>query len=193
MRVTGGIYRGRPLRSSRGLEARPTTDKVRQSIFNILMNDIDGKDVLDLFAGSGALGIEALSRGARSAAFVEIGRPQVMAIKSNLLSMGIKAEVVQSDYVKACRSLNESGYEFDIIFADPPYEKVTPGEVIRAVLQYSLLRPDGFLIIEHKVGVEIMSRIMTPLKNRKFGQTEVTFYAHKKEKDRENGDISGNL
>jgi 16S rRNA (guanine966-N2)-methyltransferase len=181
MRVTGGIFKGRLLRTAPGMAARPTTDKVRQSIFNILMNDIEGKTILDIFAGSGALGIEALSRGAGPAVFIEIAHQQFVAIRRNLKSLDLQDEIIQADYLKGCRQLAEEGRQFEIIFADPPYEKITPIEVITAVLEYNLLAPGGFLIIEHKSGVVNSHEKMTLLKNRKFGQTEVTFYASKKE------------
>ncbi len=179
MRVTGGIFKGRLLKTTPGMAARPTTDKVRQSIFNILMNDIEDKTVLDIFAGSGSLGIEAISRGAQSAVFVEIAHQQSAAIRFNLKSLDLREELIEADYLKAARQLALEGRRFDIIFADPPYDKITPAEVINAVLEYNLLAPQGFLIIEHKSGIDFSDDRMTLLKNRKFGQTEVTFYASK--------------
>jgi len=177
MRVTGGIYRGRLLKTASGLVSRPTTDKIRQSIFNILMNDIENKDVLDIFAGSGALGIEAISRGAGLSVFIEQGFHQANAIKANLKSLRLSSRLIKSDFRAACRLLNEEGKRFDLIFADPPYEKFSPDDVAGVVAQYNLLRPNGFLIIEHKFGVEITDNRFKLLKRRKFGQTEVTFYA----------------
>ncbi len=177
MKVTGGIYKGRFLKAATGLVSRPTTDKIRQSIFNILMNDIEDQEVLDIFAGSGALGIEAISRGAVSAIFVEQGFHQADAIKANLKSLGLSSRLIRSDFRAACRLLNEEGKQFDLIFADPPYDKFNPDNVAEVVAQYNLLRQDGFLIIEHKFGVEITDNRFKLLKRRKFGQTEVTFYA----------------
>ncbi len=176
MRVTGGIYRGRLLKTAAGLVSRPTTDKIRQSIFNILMNDIEDQEVLDIFAGSGALGIEAISRGAASAIFIEKGFHQADAIKANLKSLELSSRLIRSDFRAACRLLNEEGKQFGLIFADPPYEKYYPDDVAEVVAQYDLLRQDGFLIIEHKFGVEITDNHFELLKRRKFGQTEVTFY-----------------
>jgi len=181
MRITGGIFKGRRLKTTPGLVTRPTTDKIRQAIFNILMSDIDGKTALDLFAGSGALGIEAISRGAESAVFVEIGHRQAETIRGNLRTLDLNQQVVELDYHKACRTLSEREKQFDIIFADPPYNKFMPKDVITAVVQYNLLAPEGFLIIEHNAGVDIMNNYMVILLNRKFGQTEVTFYALKKD------------
>ncbi len=186
MRVTGGIYGGRILRAATGMVSRPTTDKVRESIFSILMNDIEGKEVLDIFAGSGALGIEAVSRGAISAILIEKGFQQADAIKANLKSLELTLRLIKSDYKAACRLLQQEEKQFDLIFADPPYEKFSPNDVAEVVTQYNLLRPDGFLIIEHKFGVEVTDNRFKLLKRRKFGQTEVTFYAiNEAEKEKE--------
>lgn len=179
MRVTGGIFGGRKLQTISGRATRPTTDKVRQAIFNVLMHDVEGAKILDIFAGSGALGIDALSRGAKLTVFVESGRAQVNAIKNNLRNLGLAADVLVEDYRTACRHLSESENKFDLIFADPPYDEVTPSEIMETVLQYGLLSPDGLLIIEHKRGQAKDSDKMHLLKKRRFGQTEVSFYAQK--------------
>ena len=179
MRVTGGIFRGRKIQGTPGHVTRPTADKVRQSIFNILMNDIEGTSVLDIFAGSGALGIDAISRGAVSAVFIESGRNPSEAIKANLRSLQLEEEVLVIDYRKACELLARKRRKFDIIFADPPYEQVMPQQVIDTVLQYDLLSDNGLLIIEHKAGQAAESDRLQLLKKRKFGQTEVTFYARR--------------
>ncbi len=180
MRITGGRLRGRILHTVPGLTTRPTTDKVRQSIFNVLMHDIDGARVLDIFAGSGALGIDALSRGAVSAVFVEAGGKQVEAIKKNLKSVDLDMPVLAVDYREAGRLLAEKEKKFDLIFADPPYEEITPRMVAEIVFRYNLLSPDGLLIIEHKSGLTAKPENMKLLKRKKYGQTEVSFYAAKK-------------
>jgi 16S rRNA (guanine966-N2)-methyltransferase len=182
MRITGGIYKGRHLKSTPGFIARPTTDKIRQAIFNILMNDIESKTVLDLFAGSGALGIEAISRGAELSTFIEIGHRQAETVRNNLKGLDLDQIVLEVDFQKGCRLLSERGRKFDLIFADPPYNKFSPKEVINAIKEYNLLALDGFLIIEHNAGIDLNSDCMDILINRKFGQTEVTFYANKKGK-----------
>ncbi len=182
MRVTGGTLRGRKLKTTPGLAARPTTDKLRQSIFTILMHDIIDQDVLDLFAGSGALGIEALSRGAHTAVFVEKGKDQAKIIRENLDSLGLKAELIDCDYEAACASLSDNGRKFDVIFADPPYADYPPSDIINTVMRYNLLAENGFLIIEHRAGQDKESRRMVLIKSRKFGQTEVSFYAAEKAK-----------
>jgi len=177
MRITGGILRGRTLATVSGWVTRPTSEKIRQSIFNILMNDVEGADVLDLFAGSGALGIEALSRGAASAVFVESGRPQAEIVKKNLASLDLTARIITRDFRSACQHLSHEGYRFDLVFADPPYEQFLPEVVGRAVLQYDLLHDKGLFIMERKSGPQVIIDGLKLLKNRKFGQTEVSFYA----------------
>jgi 16S rRNA (guanine966-N2)-methyltransferase len=181
MRVTGGIYKGRIIKTIPGLSTRPTTDKIRQSIFNILMNDIVDTSVLDIFAGSGALGIEALSRGAGAVIFIESGHKQVEIIRGNLKMLDLKAEIMESDYSEVCCNLQKIGKKFNLIFADPPYEKIKPPEVIKTILQYNLLKDDGLFIIEHKSGQIAKSDRVDLLKKRKFGQTEVSFYVKKRE------------
>ncbi len=176
MRISGGKYTGRQLRTLSGFSTRPTTDKVRQSIFNILMHDTEDASVLDLFAGSGALGIEALSRGAKSAAFVDFSGKSAGVIKMNLKSLGLKQDVYEMGWTAACKLFAERDEKFDLIFADPPYNKVSPKKVIEAVYQYNLLGEKGLLIIEHKAGLEAGDEKMVLLKKRKFGQTEISFY-----------------
>jgi len=184
MRVTGGTFRGRKIYGVPGMDTRPTSDKTRQAIFNILMNDTEQARVLDLFAGSGALGIDALSRGAADALFIESGRKPVEMIKRNLKSLDLPENVVEGDYREACRMLSDKNEKYDLIFADPPYDLIAPMEVMETVVQYDLLSPDGILIIEHKYGrAGQMPGELRLLKKRKFGQTEVSFYARsKKEK-----------
>jgi 16S rRNA (guanine(966)-N(2))-methyltransferase RsmD len=179
MRVTGGKFRGRRLKTATGLVSRPTTDKVRQSIFNILMNDISDKEVLDIFAGSGALGIEAVSRGAKKATFIEAGIKQVQVISDNLVSLDLPEDIIRSDFRSACRMLYDRKRQFGIIFADPPYEKFTPSDVAEAVIQYNLLSFKGFLIIEHKFGLTLENEGLVLIKQKKYGQTGVTIYVRK--------------
>ncbi len=181
MRVTGGIFRGRGLRTIAGSATRPTADKIREAIFNILMKDVKEAEVLDLFAGSGALGIEAVSRGAISAVFIESGHAQVEIIKHNLKSLELDMEVMARDFVSGCRALGRSRRRFDLIFADPPYEKTSVHDVIEVVQRYDLLADKGLLIIEHKSGQVVESDRVVLLKNRKYGRTEVSFYAKKQE------------
>ncbi|MFH2036879.1 MAG: 16S rRNA (guanine(966)-N(2))-methyltransferase RsmD [Candidatus Zixiibacteriota bacterium] len=176
MRISGGQYHGRKIDAPPGLITRPTIDKVRQAIFNILMHDIDGATFLDLFAGSGAVGIEAVSRGAKSVIFVESGRKQVEIIQKNLKKVKLDANILDDDYKTASRILNSQKKQFDIVFADPPYLEISPLEVIDTVIEYDLLTPKGLLIIEHKFGALTENDKLKLLKKRKFGQTEISFF-----------------
>lgn len=118
MRVVAGEFKGRRLVAPRGARTRPTADRVREALFSIL-GDVSGARVLDLFAGSGALGIEALSRGAASVEFVESDRRAVTAIQRNLAAVGVSATVRAQD---ALRFLGRSGGPYDLVFCDPPYD-----------------------------------------------------------------------
>ncbi len=119
MRIVAGRHKGRRLRAPAGADTRPTADRVREALFSIL-GSVDGLRVLDLYAGSGALGLEALSRGARSATFVESARPALTAIQANLEATGDKAEIVAADVIRWLGAA--AGREFDLVFCDPPYD-----------------------------------------------------------------------
>ena len=119
MRVVAGEYRGRRLEAPAGTATRPTSDRVREAVFNIL-GDVSGAVVLDLFAGSGALGIEALSRGAAAATFVDRDERALAAVRANLEAFGAVARVVRSDAIAFLKRQDGAGY--DLIFVDPPYD-----------------------------------------------------------------------
>ena len=121
MRIVAGRHKGRRLRAPAGAETRPTADRVREALFSIL-GSVDGVRVLDLYAGSGALGLEALSRGAASATFVESGRPALAAIRANLDATGEDAEVVAADAIRWLRAAGDGERAFDLVFCDPPYD-----------------------------------------------------------------------
>ena len=118
MRVVAGAFKGRRLQAPRGRRTRPTADRVREALFAML-GDVSGAEVLDLYAGSGALGIEALSRGAESAVFVERDARAAAAIRRNLEAVGVEAEVRRQD---SLRFLAAAGTSFDLVFVDPPYD-----------------------------------------------------------------------
>jgi 16S rRNA (guanine966-N2)-methyltransferase len=146
MRVVAGVYRGRRLRAPAGLDTRPTSDRVRESLFAILGDRIDGAHVLDLFAGTGALGIEALSRGAETAVFVESDRRAVEAIQANLDTIEDPgAELITGD---AFRWLMRAGRTFDIVLLDPPYSSARKlaGELSSALPP--VLADDALIVTE---------------------------------------------
>ncbi len=147
LRVIAGEARSIPLMTLEGLDTRPTTDRVKETLFNLLQNDIYGCRFLDLFAGSGQIGIEALSRGAKSACFVEKNKKAVDIIAKNLekTKMTDKSVLIKKDVLSALSVLTDA---YDIIFMDPPYALNIEGEVLTKIKENRLLDEDGFIIIE---------------------------------------------
>lgn len=167
MRISAGQYGSRRIVCPKGI--RPTTDRVKQALFSALTMDLHGLSVLDLFSGSGALGLEALSRGAALATFVETASPCLRAIRANLsaLEADAKAIVIQADardFVMSCPCV------YDLIFMDPPYDKGLASQLAPHV--YRLIKPGGVLVIEHSPREHIP---MESWKIRVYGDTTVTY------------------
>ncbi|HKV42286.1 MAG TPA: 16S rRNA (guanine(966)-N(2))-methyltransferase RsmD [Blastocatellia bacterium] len=155
MRVIAGVYKGRTLRTVRGLDVRPTSDRLRETLFNILGWRVADNRMLDLCAGSGAVGIEALSRGAAHVTFVEESRRAVAAIKSNLASLGIDSgvEVLGREATSAIDWLVRTGARFDLIFLDPPYDSPLYSTLMKRIAAVELLAENGIIAVEHRVKV----------------------------------------
>lgn len=151
MRVIGGDLRGRKLLAPRGRATRPTADRVRESLFNVLAPIIADADVLDLFAGSGSLGIEALSRGAGTAVFVEADRAAVRVLRQNIAALGLteRAEVRPTSVAAALQQLAGAGREFDVILLDPPYQQDLAATVLGQLAASPLLRSGATVVAEH--------------------------------------------
>jgi 16S rRNA (guanine966-N2)-methyltransferase len=154
MRITGGAFRSRALTAPRGQATRPTSDRVREALFSMLASDgifaeEVGPRVLDLYAGSGALGIEALSRGARFAVFVESARPALSAIRENIQALGIADETTVMP-LRVDRALDEVEGPFDLVLVDPPYADVRAPAFAEILLKTArLLASPGILVLEH--------------------------------------------
>lgn len=150
MRVISGTARGKKLSSLEGLETRPTLDRVKEALFNIIQFDIRDANILDLFSGSGALAIEALSRGASSAILCDRSTNAIRIINKNLEDTRLKdkAEVINKDYLQALSKLKNESEKFDIIFLDPPYKSNYIEKSIESILKYDLLAKDGVIIAE---------------------------------------------
>lgn len=178
MRVITGTARGRKLITLEGDDVRPTTDRVKEAMFSIIQFELEGRRVLDMFAGSGQLGIEALSRGAGSALFVDADSRAVEIIKKNLASCGLKekAVVVNSDSFAAIVSGG-----FDIALLDPPYGKGILQRAVTAVADK--MNPGGVIICESPYGEELPEKSGTFSKYRtyKYGKTELTVYRESEE------------
>ena len=180
MRVIGGIYRGRRLRTVEGLAVRPTSDRLRETLFDILAPRIASSRFLDICAGSGAVGIEALSRGASEATFIDKSRRSLAVIESNLQTLGIKREatVIKSDALAALRRLAEESKQFDIAFFDPPYDSDIYRAVLGKLATGGLLSDDAIVIAERraKTPPETNCGGLTIYREVKQGESALTFY-----------------
>lgn len=177
MKITGGQARGRVIPSPAGLDVRPTGSKIRQALFNIVGPErIAGARFLDLFAGSGLIGLEALSRGAASLVSVEENKAMARAIEASLKHLGYEGEVIASDFRRALPVLGED--EFDIVFADPPYKSQVHESVLTLLARYKNVRQDGLIIVEHMKGYCLSDLVgcIERTSTREYGQTGLTFY-----------------
>lgn len=179
MRIISGRFRGRTITAPRHGGIRPATDRVRESIFNILQNrlDISGIGVLDLFAGTGSLGFEAISRGAAVATFVDESHSAVGAIKGNAdrLGCGDVCDVIRTD---AIRFLSMEDGLFSLIFADPPYAWPRVADLPEMIHRAGILKPGGYLIMEHGRKCEFTGeKTLQPRFQRTFGSTVVSFFS----------------
>ena len=175
MRVIAGSRKGHKLSAPRGPDTRPTSDRVRENVFN-LVGPLDDARVLDLFAGSGALGIEALSRGASSAVFVERDPDAVRTIERNLDRLRLTgARVVRGDALFAIAQEEAAGAKYDLVLIDPPYGMLTEIQPRLARHLPPLLAPDGLVVVETDARVE--PDLPLPVRtSRKYGQTRVTLF-----------------
>jgi 16S rRNA (guanine966-N2)-methyltransferase len=175
VRVIAGSRKGHKLAAPRGLDTRPTSDRVRENIFNIV-GPMDGARVLDLFAGSGALGIEALSRGAASAVFVEHDPEALRTIESNLDRLRLTgARVVRGDVLRTIAQEATAGGKYDLVLVDPPYGMLTEIQPRLARHLPPLLAADGLVVVETDARTE--PDLPLPVRSsRKYGQTRVTLF-----------------
>ena len=177
MRVITGIARGRRLKEPQGLETRPTTDRVKEGIFSSIQFEIEGRRVLDLFGGTGQMGIEALSRGAAHCTFVDLRKEAVGIIRENLKLTGLEgqATVVQGDalaFLTRCRE------KYDVIFLDPPYETELLETAIAHIARHDLLNVHGMMIAEHPAD-KVLPALSAPYRmgrTYRYGKIAVTIY-----------------
>jgi 16S rRNA (guanine966-N2)-methyltransferase len=176
MRIIAGTHRGSRLVTPRGLETRPTGDRVREAAFN-LIGPVDGATVLDLFAGSGALGLEALSRGAARVVFVESNRAAGRAIEQNLDRLRLRGTVVLQDAVKALQMEAQAGRRYDLVLVDPPYEMFRDLQPALARILPRVLADDGLLVVETdaRVDPEFPLELRT---SRRYGRARLTLFEH---------------
>ena len=177
VRVIGGTAGGLLLRVPKGERTRPTADRIKESLFNILRAVPAGARVLDLFAGSGALGIEALSRGAEEATFVEVDPEALRAIRENLAHTGFagRARVVRARLPRA--EALAAGGPYDLVFMDPPYDRGLVAPTLAWLAGSGLLAPGARLVVEHSAKEEIPSGLKNVrlLRQERFGETRISF------------------
>lgn len=182
MRVIAGKYKGRKLEAPLDMSVRPTTDKVREAVFDILMNDVSGAVFCDLFAGSGAMGIEALSRGASKCILCDSDRVSIRLIRTNLriCGAGEEAVVMTGDFRKCLRRIKE---KVDIFYVDPPYDAGLYGASLSQIEILDLLSDDGIIIAEHDSRTEVpeSTDYLEKVKDHRYGKTTVTVYRKKAE------------
>lgn len=179
LRVVGGQARGRKLVGPRDNAFRPTTGRVKETIFSFLRDEVDGALFLDLFAGTGSLGIEALSRGAKRVVFVEAHASRIRLIRRNLEIVGFSsmARVVKEDVFAFLGTQGEREESYDLIIADPPFKACLRNPILHAVEMNGVLRPGGLLVIEHeRHDEETRSQRMRIIKQRRFGHCVVSIY-----------------
>jgi len=201
LRITGGDFRGRLIRSPSSLRVRPTGSRAREAIFNVLGSPLDKARTLDLFSGSGLLGFEALSRGAASVTFVDSWPGAVSIIAANAGDLGVKdrTRVIKSTWETALRRLQDEGKTFDLVFADPPYAFFLPGgqgEKLLATLgACAIVTARGILVLEHSV-----EAVLPPLPagwdllvRKNYGREAVCFFKRGETDGGTNGNLRGNV
>lgn len=189
MRVIAGEHRGRRLAAVPGKGTRPTTDKVKESIFNMIGPYFDGGWALDLYAGTGGLGIEALSRGAERAVFVERDAKAYSVVQQNLSACRLEsqAELYKIDASRALRALAKRELAFDLVFLDPPYAHQKIAEEIALLQELNLLVDGAWIVTEHDVGITLPQEVGDCIQYRAavYGDTAITLYVYEPEKDTE--------
>lgn len=191
MRITGGTLRGRTLKTPTDRSVRPTSDKVRQALFNILGERVVDARVLDLFAGSGSLGLEALSRAAAHATFVEKDHRALKVIHENVEVLGVaeRATLRRLDFVARPERLRDPAGSFDVVFLDPPYrmsEEIEPdsklGRLLEAIWREDIAAADALVVLEHRKRAKIFGdwRHFQISDVRSYGDTSLTFLESRK-------------
>jgi 16S rRNA (guanine(966)-N(2))-methyltransferase RsmD len=181
MRIVGGTARGRALAAPRSDDViRPTADRVRETLFNVLGQRCDGLTVLDLFAGTGALGLEAVSRGAARAVLVDRGREALQLCRANTGALGFddRVELVAAGYEEALARLGRAGRRFDLVFSDPPYKLEAATRVLELLGQHQLVTDGGVAVLESSRAEAVPERVgaFALIDERAFGGTVVRIF-----------------
>lgn len=179
MRIIGGTHGGRKIRSPEGKNTRPTTDFVREALFNILGSYVVESNILDVFAGTGAVGLEALSRGAQTATFIEKDPKAFLIIKQNLKDLNLqdKAFLIKDDALSALKNLDKKGQSFDIIFMDPPYNENHIKPCMEFLRKSTVLKNGDVLIVQYPKNESMDYEGFLLKKHKVYGRTALSFFA----------------
>ena len=173
MRIIGGKYRGKVLASFKGSDIRPTADRVKESLFNILAPEISGANVLDLFCGSGSVGLEAISRGADYVVFNDVSKDSLAVLKKNCAALRVDPKIYNLDFKELLSVLDVT---FDVIYIDPPYKSGFGREALSIIAKRSLLNTGGVAFFESDRPFEGEVGLV-PYDERKYGATYLTFFS----------------
>ncbi|WP_454190529.1 16S rRNA (guanine(966)-N(2))-methyltransferase RsmD [Paenibacillus sp. Marseille-Q7038] len=180
MRVISGTAKGRPLKAVPGTGTRPTTDKVKEAVFSMIGPYFEGGNVLDLFAGSGGLGIEALSRGMDKGIFIDLEPKSIEVIRANLKATKLdsKAEVYRNEAGRALKLLAKRAYQFDLVFLDPPYRMKNVDELMLAMQENDMLSEDAIVVVEYDAGHEYEETFghFDQIRKTTYGDTAISVY-----------------
>lgn len=194
MRIITGIAKGRKIKAPFGMDTRPTLDRVKESVFDILACKIGGKNVLDLFAGTGSLGLEAISRGANKCVFVENNRDTYKILQENVTSLGFQkeCELYNRDSFASLKFFHNNNNTFDIIFLDPPYGKGYIEKAISAIDGEDLLNDDAIIVCEYDEKDLIPDTVgkIRAYRTEKYGRVKISFFTQGGDHDK-NSSISG--
>ena len=184
LRITGGRFKGRRIKAPALPGLRPTREKVRQALFDILREKIEGGSFLELFCGSGAVGIEAISRGAARVVFVDTDRRCIKCVKDNIRALGVAQGV---DFVNLSASAGlkslQGAAKFDIVFIDPPYYTLPDKNCLLKIIDYDILTPNAWCILEHaKEKQPLAIEGLTFFRSYKYGDTVLTLYRRERER-----------
>lgn len=179
IRIIGGIYKGKRLKKVPGSRVRPMPHKLRETMFNIIQDDIKSSVVLDGFAGTGSVGIEALSRGAERVIFIDEYNPSINVIKSNLAKCEAeeKAWVIRKEFNRAVIQLASERVTFDIIFLDPPYRLLDERNPLKVIKKREILKPEGLIILRHHFKTRFNAKYYKLQRQTTIGDDTLSFYS----------------
>ena len=179
LRIYSGLYKGRKLKSVKNPDVRPTTAKVKLSFFDIVQDEIREKIFLDGFAGSGNIGIEALSRGAEYVVFIDELAESIKALRHNLDKIGIIPDsyrIIKGDFNRSVIHLGKDGFKFDMIFLDPPYKLLEYANPLKVIFKREILKDDGIVILERPSLLNFESKYFECYRTQKIGTKNLDFF-----------------